>query len=219
MLYRTLYQAMRDGTAEPTVANWAADALAEVAAGRSGVRGVRHPLGFLCLPMERAGELGVCVHLWSTRLEQSHSTTSATHAHSWDLVSYVLFGELRNELIGVTDAPSAPTHRIFEVNSDQGGDEIRRTPRLVRGRPRSSEHFRRGEVYSMVAGEFHKTVPLAETATVALGCGRPGAADLTLGSVHTGTHRTHRQPADRELTVYAAGLVVERLADMSQPQG
>lgn len=219
MLYQTLYQSMRDGTAHSTVPDWAVDALSEIAAGRSSIAGVRHPLGFLCLPMERAGERGVCVHIWSRRLEHGDSTTSATHAHSWDLISYVLFGELRNELVGVTDAPVVPTHRIFEVNSDRCGDEIRRTPRLVRGRRTSSELFRRGDVYSMTAGEFHETVPLGETATVALGHGRPGIEDLTLGPVHTDTHRTRRQHVDHAMTVYAANLVVERLAEMSHHTG
>src|SRR5205085_7589519 len=176
-----------------TVPRWAAHVLTDVAAGRSGVLGVRHPLGFVCLPLERTDDQGVCVHIRSDRLAHSENTTSATHAHSWDLMSYVLFGCLRNELVSVADARQEPTHRVFEVTTDRDADEIRRTPRLVRSRTSSSELLSGGDVYALPAGVFHETVPRGEAATVALGHGRPGATDLTLGAVDTVTHRTRRQ--------------------------
>jgi hypothetical protein len=217
MMYNELYQAMREGAADPAVLRWAVDVLTEIAAGRQTLTAVRHPLGFLCLPLERKGQSGVCVHVWSDKLDSGHSTTSTTHAHSWDLVSYVLFGELRNDLIGVTDAPAEPTHRVFEVNSEPGADEIRSTARLVRSNAATSELFRRGDVYSLAAGVFHETVPRGEAATVALGQARAGVADLTLGSVHMHTHRTRRQCVGPSVAAYAAGLVVDRIAAYSGP--
>jgi hypothetical protein len=217
MLYDALNQAMRDGAAEETVPRWTADVLADVAAGRSEIAGVRHPLGFLCLPLERTGEQGVCVHVWSDMLMSAQLTTCATHAHSWDLISYVLYGSVRNELIGITDEPERPTHRVFEVDSNEDGDEIRRTSRLVRRNHWGGELHQRGEVYSLPAGVFHETVPQGAAATVALGSGRPGTVDLTLGAVDTDTHRIQRQRFGRAESAYAATLVAKQLAAVPEP--
>ncbi|RKT83474.1 hypothetical protein SAMN05421805_10540 [Saccharopolyspora antimicrobica] len=213
MFYDALHRAMREeaGTALP---RWTVDALSEVAEGRSEVAAVGHPLGFVCLPLERAGQQGVCVHVWSDKLISADPTTSATHAHSWDLTSYVLYGTLRNDLVGVVDAPEEPTHRVFEVCSGAEGDEIRRTPWLVRRRTEVSELHERGEVYSLPAGVFHETVPQGETATLALGRGHPGAVDLTLGSLDTGDHRVRRQRYGGEETAFAASVVAEKLVQV-----
>ncbi|MGW4056813.1 hypothetical protein ACWEGE_00965 [Amycolatopsis sp. NPDC004747] len=217
-MYETIYRALMDGEAGNVVPRWTAGVLAAVAHGRGGLRAVRHPLGFLCLPLERAGERGICLHVWSESLTHARPTTSSTHAHSWDLVSYVLYGTLRNELVSVTDAPDEPTHRVCEIGSDERGDEIRRTSSLVRRERRSSELYRQGDVYTLPAGVFHETVAEGEVATVALGSGRPGAVDLSVGAVDTVTHRTTRQLCDREETALVAAMVVERLGRIPEPR-
>jgi hypothetical protein len=217
-MYETIHRVMTGQTAEPDIPQWTVEALGGVATGRSELRAVRHPLGFLCLPLERAGERGVCVHVWSDRFASARAITSTTHAHSWDLVSYVLYGTLRNRLVSVTDEPAAPTHRVCEIVSGGDADEIRHTPRLVRSGEGVSEVHRQGDVYRLPAGLFHETLPEGEVATVALGNGRPGAVDLALGDLNTGTHRIRRQLCGLDETAYAATVVVERLAEISEPR-
>ena len=225
--YDTIHRAILDGVADRDVPRWAAGVVGEVASGGSGIMAVRHPLGFYCLPVERTGERGVCVHLWSDRLTPARPTTSATHAHSWELVSFVLCGTLCNELVTVKDSPvspvspdspDGPTHRVFEVISTADGDEIRRTPRLVRRRTRAAELHHSGEVYSLPAGVFHETTHRGETATVALGRGFPDAVDLVLGAPDTETHRTRRHVCGRDETIHAASLVVDLLAEVPRPR-
>lgn len=211
-------KAMLDGMASTTVPRWAATALAEVASGRSHVVAVRHPLGFTCLPLERADLNGICVHTWTDRLAQARPTTSTTHAHSWDLVSFVLYGSLCNELVGVTDTRKRPTYRVFEVDSGSDGDQIRRTDRLVRCEAGPQQLYHSGEVYSLPAGVFHRTETVGEVATVALGSGRPGAVDLVLGGIDTPTHDVRRQLCSHDETVLAATVVAERLAGVSVPR-
>ncbi len=219
MMYDAISQTIRGGEADETLPDWTIDALNDVIDGRSGVLGVRHPLGFVCLPLERSGDQGVCVHVWSDRLARAMPTTSATHAHSWDLVSYVLYGSVRNELISVEDAAAEPTHRLFEVHSDTDGDELRRTGRLVRRQGRTGESHRQGEVYTLPAGVFHETVADGEAATIALGQGRAGAVDQALGAFDTATHRIRRQLYDEDETAHAARLVLERLtAERPEPE-
>lgn len=210
--YDSFHRAMLDGTAGQTIPQWASGVLGEVAQNRTNVAGVQHPLGFVCLPVERTGEAGVCVHVWSDSLPRASPTTSTMHAHSWDLISYVLYGSVRNELIDVTDTPDEAAYRVFEIRSDRDIDEVRETPRLVRCEIRAAELSHQGDIYSLAAGVFHTTVVQGEAATVALGSSRPGTMDLSLGGIDRKTHRVRRQRCDRDETAHAARMVTERLA-------
>lgn len=189
--------------------------MTEVAAGRRRMAAIRHPLGFVCLQVQRRGDYGVCVHLWTERRPDSELTTSSMHSHSWELLSYVLYGEIGNQLVHVTDAPTAPTHRLFEVLSDGDMDEIRPTDRLVRCEPEPVQSIAAGEVYRLAAGEFHGTVVPgdAETATVVLGHARTDLVDLSLGPLGTRRHRVSRQRCTEPETAHAAGLIARRLTD------
>ncbi|GLV49888.1 hypothetical protein TBS_04650 [Thermobispora bispora] len=129
------------------VREWALDVLGDIAAGRTGVTAVRHPLGFLCLPLERAGGDGVCVHIWSQRIRSARVTTSPVHCHSWELVSHVLYGRVANVHISVIDETPDPTHRVFEVVSAADWDVIQPTERTVRYATVREERFGPGQTY------------------------------------------------------------------------
>ncbi|MGH4013573.1 MAG: hypothetical protein ACRDSL_06495 [Pseudonocardiaceae bacterium] len=212
MDYDGFRRAMLGCTADQAAPTWVFSALWEIAEERRDVTAMRHPLGFVCIPVERTGDQGVCVHVWSDGLPSAKPTTSMIHAHSWDLVSHVLYGSVRNELIEVTDAPDNPTYRVFEVRSCGDVDEIHRTPRLVRCETTAAELNRQGDTYSLRAGDFHVTTVEGEAATVALGTGRPPTMDLSLGGIDTETHRVVRQCCNHDETNYAARVVTERLA-------
>jgi hypothetical protein len=192
-------------------------ALRPIADGRSPLRAVTHPLGFTCLPVERAGRDGVCVHLWSPRVAHVEPTTSPIHAHCWHLISYALFGQLENMLMRVADIGGASedpdVYRMLEVRSHGDVDELRPTSRLVRCVPRQRQLISAGDVYSMAAGEFHTTEvgPGAETATVALGRMAPGVADCSLGALGAAGHRVRRHRCDAAQTAEAARIVLDRL--------
>jgi hypothetical protein len=209
--YDSFHRAMCNGTAKRDIPRWASDVLGEVAQNRTSVAGVRHPLGFVCLPVERTGKAGVCVHVWSDSLAYASPTTSTIHAHSWDLISYVLYGSVRNEVIDVIDAPDDASYRVFEIRSGGDVDEVRETPRLVRCQIRAAEFNHPGNIYSLAAGVFHTTVVQGEAATVALGNSR-GTRDLSLGGIDRTTHRVWRQRCDRDETAHAARVVTEQLA-------
>lgn len=189
--------------------------MTEVAAGRRRLAAIRHPLGFVCLQVQRRGDYGVCVHLWTAQRPDPEITTSLMHSHSWDLLSYVLYGEIGNQLVHVIDAPTAPTHRLFEVLSDGDTDEIRPTDRLVRCEPGPVQSTAAGEMYRLAAGEFHVTVVpgAAEAATVVLGHAQTDLVDLSLGALGTQRHRVSRRRCTELETAHAAGLITRRLAD------
>jgi hypothetical protein len=203
-----------DAGDQASVTGWVVDVLAGIIDGRRELRAVRHPLGFICFPVVRTDTDGICVHLWHEAVATASPTTSQLHAHSWDLLSLVLFGEVRNEIVVVRDDPARPTHRIFEIHSSADGDEIRATPRLVRPATDAMQTHRAGAVYALGTGAFHtSTVPAGvPTATVALGQGRAGARDLSLGPLDGATHRIRRQRCSQMETIAAARVVAEHLA-------
>jgi hypothetical protein len=200
------------------IPRWAAAVLCEVVAGRGDVTAVRHPIGFICLPLERTVEHGVCVHLWIDRLVRARATTSTTHSHSWDLISFVLCGMLCNELIEVTDGPLGARWRVFEVGSGPDGDEIRRTARLVHTRTRAASCTAAVTCTpcrpACSTGRWRTARQrLSRSAT-----GNPDATGLTLGDVDIATHRVRRHLCDRDETMHVASTVAERLAEVPQPR-
>ena len=192
-------------------------ALTEIARGRRELCAVRHPLGFLCLPVHRDGDFGVCVHVWSPDLPHARATTSAVHSHSWDLVSFVLYGRVGNTLLHVVDDAAGGTHRVFEVHSRGDVDEIRATARLVRAREARHRSAGPGDTYRLRAGRFHASVLVGESeaATVVLGRTR-AALDLSLGPLDTPTHHIPRQRCDPRETAEVAGIVAAKLATTAQ---
>ncbi|MCQ0004164.1 hypothetical protein [Actinomadura madurae] len=75
MRYEEIREQIRAGTAARTLPAWAEGVLGEIldgaAAEGSPAPAVRHPLGFLCLPVERSGDLGVCLHIWTPEVRPS----------------------------------------------------------------------------------------------------------------------------------------------------
>jgi hypothetical protein len=213
------------------VRDWVIGALREVADGSRPTRAVTHPLGFTCLPIERTGPEGVCVHVWSPRLERAAPTTSAIHAHCWELTSYALFGQLANTLMVLADAAGrrgraslslssqdqsgdeGELYRVLEVRSASDIDELVPTSRLVYCVPVARQVISAGDVYSVAAGVFHSTkvAPGTEAATVVLGRVVPGVPDRSLGRPDSGPHVVRRRRCGAEQTAAAARVVLDRL--------
>lgn len=223
MKYEEIRGEIRAGTAARTLPAWARGVLGGIldgiaADGGPRVPAVRHPLGFLCLPVERSGGLGVCLHLWTPEVRPAPSTTSAVHCHSWDLLSFVLYGTVRNVRMDVQEAAGeaagGAARQVFEVVSEGDVDELRATGRAVRCSPRRSTAHRTGESYTLPAGVFHSTLieDGMDAATIALGRQIPGGGDLSLGPLGTPTHSVRRSRSDFADTVRALRRSVRRIA-------
>ncbi|TDD82337.1 hypothetical protein E1293_16805 [Actinomadura darangshiensis] len=218
MRYEEIREEIHAGTAARTLPAWAGrvldDVLDDVEAGRSSLPAVRHPLGFLCLPLERSGDLGVCLHIWTPEVLAAPSTTSPVHCHSWDLVSFVLYGTVRNVRMDVGDPSDGAARQVFEVISHDDVDELRATGRAVHCSPGPSSTHRTGESYTLPAGVFHSTLieDGLDAATVALGRQSPGGGDLSLGPLDVPTHRVRRSRSDHADTVRALRRSARRIA-------
>lgn len=214
MSYAELEREIDRGTRPELLRDWVRDTLDEVAEGRRPLRAVRHPLGFTCLPVTRAGPDGICVHAWPARPPAVRPTTSAIHSHSWDLLSHVLHGRIHNELIEVTEAPADPAWRVYEVRSHGDVDEMAATDRLVTAAPATVETCRAGHSYALRAGGFHTSTvdPGQPAVTVALGRVAPGRSDLSLGAVDGHSHRIRRDRCDVAQTARLAREIARLLA-------
>ncbi|MEV6776188.1 hypothetical protein [Streptomyces syringium] len=218
--YRLFERAVDSGEAVAGLFDAAASALDEIASGRRELYAVRHPLGFLCLPVERDGDRGVCLHVFGSGMPGTTTgpdpapTAPPVHSHSWELTSCVLYGSVGNLRVRVRERPEVPTHRVFEVRSDPAGvDDIRPTSRLVSCEPGPEQTVVGGEIYTLPAGEFHTSVIPRGTAaaTLLLGRSRPGRFDLSLGPVHGRGHRVVRQTCDAAQTARTARTVLRRI--------
>ena len=216
--YEEIREEIHAGTAARTLPAWAGrvldGVLEDVAAGRSTLPAVRHPLGFLCLPLERSGDLGVCLHIWTPEVLPAPSTTSPVHCHSWDLLSFVLYGTVRNVRMEVSEASATGTQQVFEVVSQGDLDELRATGRAVNCAPAKSTTHRTGESYTLPAGVFHSTLieDGRDAATVALGRQTPGGGDLSLGPLDVPSHKVRRSRSDHADTVRALRRSARRIA-------
>jgi hypothetical protein len=219
MNYTDVYREIQEGTAGGRLAARVTQVMMETAQGTRPMTAIRHPLGFICLPVARHDEHGICIHMWTGRPAKPQLTTSPIHSHSWDLFSYVLYGEVRNQLMQVTDAPATPSHRVFEVHNDGDIDEIRYTARLVHCAPGSEQPIAAGNFYRVAAGEFHMTVVATQAATVVLGRGRTDMIDLSLGGLTTPTHRVRRQRCAQQETMRLARALANRMSESSVRSG
>lgn len=211
MEYEHLSDAIASGRATDAIPRWSAGVLSDVADGRRDLRAVAHPLGFSCLPVERDGQRGVCVHVWLPG-RQAAPVASPAHAHSWHLVSYVLSGRLRNDLPVITDTTDtdASAWRVLRVRSEGVTDDVRPTSRLVRCEPGDTQVFAGRDLYTVPAGTFHNTEAgdCEATVTVALGSAVAGASDMSLARPDSRAHQVRRRTLGARETQDLARAVI-----------
>ncbi|SCL21375.1 hypothetical protein GA0074692_1159 [Micromonospora pallida] len=214
MSYADLEREIDRATRSERLRDWVLGVLDDVAEVRRSLLAVRHPLGFTCLPVNRTGPDGICVHAWPAEPPAVQPTTSTVHSHSWDLLSHVLHGRIRNELIEVTEAPADPAWRVYEVHSRDDVDEMVATDRLVTATTATVETHSAGNSYALRAGGFHTSeVDAGQPAvTVVLGRAAPGSCDLSLGAVDGRSHRISRDRCDVAETARMAREIARLVA-------
>jgi hypothetical protein len=192
MLYARLENAVQN-MGPDQVWDAAGAILDDLAEGRTSIDAVRHPLGFICLPIVRDDSPeGVCLHYWPGRTETGDLVTSRYHCHSWSLLSHVLVGAVGNLRL---DLVPGDEFQLFEAVSSGLVDRLVPTGRLTGVRCAEPEIHRAGETYGLAAGAFHASVATYADVSVTLVLGRmvPGAADITLGAADMAERRVVRR--------------------------
>lgn len=176
----SVIRALQDGDAT-TVGKWARELLFSAAPEQLPAPAVRHPLDFICLPLYRCGEKGLCLHVWE---EGGEVVSPVVHAHSWDLWSYVWCGTILNQVMAVNDESESPEYRLYKAENVDGVDVIRATGSLVACTPEAPQEIQAGQIYRMASGVFHRSGHRGLTATIVLGEHHEGRDNLVLGPVN-----------------------------------
>jgi hypothetical protein len=186
--------------------------LGDIATGRARFPAVRHPLGFLYAPLLREQRRVLRLHIWLRDAPRPALTTSPIHDHTWRLTSFVICGELENQMIHVEDTEH-PTHRVFEIRGAGSDDFLKPTERLVRFRCSSAERVKQGCRYVMAAREFHFTqvAPDVTTATMVLAQRQTTAPERSLGPLNTSKHHVIRMQCSFVEFAEAAEIVLATL--------
>ena len=210
--FDALDRAITDGSDPSVVSGICRGLLADILAGRHRLAAVRHPLGFCCLPVVRDGDLGVCIHVWVRAAPGAELTTSTVHCHSWELLSFVLYGRVTHALFEIEDDDSGPG-RVVEVISSGDLDRLRPTSRRVHCHERERREIGAGDRFRLSGGQFHSSVVQdgAEAATVVLSW-TVGTVDLSIGPPDVVDHQVRRQVCDPAETAQIVRAALAGLA-------
>lgn len=191
--------------------------LREIARGRS-CDAFAHPLGFIYLPLLRMPDATLRLHIWPNGrrvVPTGAGEVSPMHDHTWDMISHVIWGELRNVIVSVVEDADAPTHRVFEIHGDGAVDDIRPTDTVVRIVGEGEDKVSVGQTYRMGSDLIHRTEPGPGVVATLVAARRTSKrVERALGPLELHGYRSERQICPPRRVVAAAEAVLEALGDL-----
>lgn len=176
---------------------------------------VYHPLGFIYVPLMRGGSWTLRLHFWTPEGKPVVETWDpyTVHMHTWDLYSYVLCGEIVNQIIEVEEAPGDGRFRVFDIVGEGRRSTITPTERTVNARVTSEQRVPAGGMYRMSNSTYHTSLnPTGvDIVTAALVVRVPGARERTLGPLDGKTHQYLRPSCPPAELASQAARVAEGL--------
>ncbi len=176
---------------------------------------LRHPLGFLYIPLARWPEETLRLHIWpveSERRRLASGEVSPVHDHTWHLLSYVICGNVTNFVVDIEQDAVNPTNRVFEIYGAGLVDEIRATDTLVRVTGETPTGYGAGEIYSMGSDLLHRTMAGAGvTATLVLARRTSKRVERALGPIGLGSYEAVRERCPEPEVARAAASVLDAL--------
>lgn len=162
---------------------------------------LRHPLGFLQMPLGEIEGRRIRIHFWRSDCYCPRYPYWPLHAHPYPLRSLVLCGAVHQIAYSIDTAPTVPTHRIYEVDYEANGSTRRPTDHLVNAIPTYSYVCSTGSYYDIPIAEYHQTMPHASPGITLVVTGRTGESPArVLGDVGNPTARYYPAlPAAGEL--------------------
>jgi hypothetical protein len=198
-----------------------AEFLEGVLAGRRDPTMFRHPLDFLCLPLHRSDEYGLCVHAWLPDQDReprdSTLTTSDIHLHTWKLNSRIMYGCVENTLITVTPESKRPDYRIFNIFKDERDEDVdvlKPTKETVLTSVIRTEQVPQGSQYSLDAHQYHKAnegVNGEPTITLLLATDWDDKPQRTLGALEQKGHPVRRERCPAEQVEQVAKVLLHHI--------
>lgn len=155
------------------------DLLDGITAGTRTFRALYHPLGFVYVPLLRTRDWTLRLHIWDA---EKSPIQAPYHCHTWDLSSYVLQGDLENQVVCAEPNTASPTLRVYRVVGRGDIDFFKWTDSTVHAELGSREQVFEEQIYRMASGIYHTTLNRAGRGltTVALAERIPGTEELSL---------------------------------------
>jgi hypothetical protein len=122
----------------------------------------RHPLGFLdvvaadTFGATRTGRRSTAIHIWHPRFTYPELDPPSCHSHGWSLTSAVLCGGLSDTRYA-TQARANGSHVAYSVRYAPANSSVDATRLRFDVMALAQHLFQAGDVYSMLADEFHDT--------------------------------------------------------------
>lgn len=176
------------------------------------MEGVRHPLGFFCVTLEKSEAADLRLHVWPS-LDNDQRPAAAIHDHIWHLSSMVLLGQVTNRFYQATADETSPT-RLYSVEYDGLLNRVRpcngRT-RIEEIPPRQS--FYPGEAYAFPAGVLHDTLVPGNTMTATLLISRQSGrrSPVFAAEPENIERETIRSALDRQQCISLMQMVARRI--------
>ena len=119
-----------------------------------------HPVaGFIYLNIGSRGSYNYRFHIWhpnGTKIYKYYSWP-IIHQHRWTLNSYVVKGEIVNDIYEVNNSPDHPTHSLYRVEHKSSEDRFLPCNENVTVALNSSTHYLTGQFYEVRTNQFHST--------------------------------------------------------------
>lgn len=125
---------------------------------------VWHPLGFVMATLMSEGKEKIRLHLWPTQFQKVQKPTWLIHDHFFDLVSWVLCGEIKN--IEYKKSNLEATHELYSVTYDSNGSILTKLDLGISLNIQSEEIIQESGSYAIKSGILHQSISNSENTTV-----------------------------------------------------
>ena len=177
------------------------------------VSAVWHPLGFMYLQLRHETNRTLRIHIWSPLPGEYTGLGWLIHKHNWSLSSYIICGQLENNIYNVSHNSDSPTHKIYAIEYLGLINRLRATDRFVLCKGEASQLQTEGSCYKITPGVFHATVVKSEVvATMVLATDAPDTTNEVLGDISgAASYLTERRPCCQKAVRRAIHLVLETM--------
>jgi hypothetical protein len=167
-----------------------------------GFEYVHHPLGFLMTEILRSESDVLRLHYWRHDLISRGSAITPYHDHIWRLSSCVLFGEIENCILHVSEDPDGG-YLLAEVEQMGGIDRVPSQGSMVSFKVKERERVRLGEFYYLPPRIFHfsQMVEGSDALTLVLSEAEVNGSPRTLLPIGSSGHAPERKKVSNSLEI------------------
>lgn len=119
----------------------------------------KHPLGFYSCTLLEENTYKIRLHYWDKSInEDMQSSELMIHDHIFNFKSWVMLGSIEN--IQYKEDDGGQIYSVYSGIYQKNCSILKKTSKLLKIKKQSTNIFKKGESYTMLAGVLHETKPL-----------------------------------------------------------